>query len=273
MIGNIGNIHLKQSLKGLWIKTSLLFTGLFLFEMLFAVLSSSSTINAQFLKDMEKTPVVLEKTMGQGFFNAVLKYGVITFGYIHPFMMVLFILFIFISFSQVLTSEIYTGAVGFTLSKPVSRKRVYFNLALINYLGLGILAFSTFFSSFLGIQIFHGGKLSTTPFLSISWNLYLIMIFIAGYVAIFAAISESGKILYTYGGITLLFFYILSMAKTLWDPLKYISPISPFSYYEPMKMLIGGGIDSGTALIIFAVSIAMFVFAGWIFNRKDIACG
>lgn len=268
-----GNIHLKQAMKGLWGKTTMLCLGLYAFEMLFAILSTSPAINAQMLSDMKKTPAMMEKVFGQGFMDAMVKYGMIAFGYIHPFMMVMFVLFIFISFSQVLTSEINGGAIGFTLSKPLSRKRLFINLAILNYAGLACLAFSAFLSSFTGIKLFHAGVLSAKPFLSISWNLYLVMIFAAGYLAIFASFTDSGKAFYTWGGITLLVFYILSTAKTLWSPLTYIAPVSPFSYYDPMLMLMGGRLENGTVIGIIATSVAMFTAAGWIFCRKDIASG
>lgn len=269
----IGNIHLKQSIKGLWLKNLLLCAALFLFEMLFAVLGASVKVQQSIINDLDDVPDFARQMMGEGFVEAMIKYGVIAVGYIHPFMLIVFILFIFMAVSQMVTTEIGSGTIGFTLSKPVSRKRIYLNLGIIIYGGMALLALAAYLSSCLGIMLFHTQTHSTAPFFHLAWNLFLLMIFVAGYVAVFAAVSDSGKKLFTYGGITLFAFYLLTFAAPLWKPLDYISPLSPFSYYKPMPLLMGQHIGSPTALSIIAVSIAMFIAGAVVFNRRDIANG
>jgi len=269
-----GTIHLKQSIKGLKIKTLLLCLALFIFEMLFSILAASARIHQDMLKDMKNIPPAVQKMMGEGFIETMLKYGVIALGYLHPIMLVIFTLFIFISVSHMLTSEIVTGTIGFTLNKPVSRERIYLNLFLVIYPGLGLMAFSTFLSSYLGIILFHKGKnLPTAPFGELAWNLFLVMILVAGYIVIFAAISDSSKTLYVYGGISLLVFYILSMAAPLWKPLAYISPVSPFDYFKPMELMTGKPVGLIPSMVMIVFSVVMFAVGGFLFNKRDIASG
>ena len=269
----IGNIHLRQSVKGLWLKTLLLGAALFIFEMLFILLGTSAQIKESMLKKMDDIPPMVEKMFGKGFVEVMLKYGIVAIGYIHPFMLLAFIIFIFMTIFQVVTSEINSGAIGFTLSKPLSRKRIYFNMAIIIYLGLGFLALFTFLSSFLGIKIFLGQAFSTGPFASLAWNLYLVMLLAAGYIVIFASISDTGKMFFTLGGIVLFVFYILSFASPLWKPLSIFDPINPFSYYKPMEILIGSRIGFGKSLTLIGISGVMFAAAAWVFNRRDISSG
>lgn len=268
-----GNIHLKQSLKGIWLKFLLLFAALFIFEILFSLLGASAQVQQNMLKEMKDIPPVVEKMFGNGFIDALLKYGVIALGYVHPLVLGIFIIFIFAAAAQMVTSEIASGTIGYTLSKPVSRKRIYLNLALVIYPGLGFLAFSTYSSSALGILIFHEGKLSADPFAALSWNLFLVMIFIGGYIVIFAALVETGKALFTWGGVVLLAFYIISLAAPLWKPLELFSPINPFSYYNPMVILIGGRISFIKSISLIVVSGGMFTAGTWLFNRRDILTG
>jgi ABC-type transport system involved in multi-copper enzyme maturation permease subunit len=269
----IGNIHLRQSVKGLWVKTFLLGAALFIFEMLFILLGTSAQIKESMLKKMADIPPMVEKMFGKGFVEVMFKYGIIAIGYIHPFMLLAFIIFIFMTISQMVTSEINSGTIGFTLSKPLSRKRIYLNMAIIIYLGLGFLVLSTFLSAFLGIKIFLGQALSTGPFATLAWNLYLVMLLIAGYTAIFASISDSGKKFFTLGGIVLLMFYILSFAAPLWKPLSIFNPVNPFAYYQPMEILIGSRIGFGKSLTLIGISGLMFAAAAHVFNRRDISCG
>lgn len=268
-----GTVHLKQSINGIWKRLLLIALALFLFEMLFPLLATSSNIKTEMLKDLKDAPEVAQKILGEGFMEAVLKYGLITFGYIHPFMFTLFILFIFAVFWQVLTSEITSGTIGFTLSRPISRKRIFLNLAMVVYTGLAFLILISFFSTALGIVIFLGSKFSLTPFISLGWNLYLLMIFIAGYIALFSSFSDSGKKFFTYSSIFLFLFYILDLAANLWKPLEIVSPINPFSYYNPMKILIGSRIAFSQSVTILLISGVMFVVSALIFSRKDLPGG
>ncbi|MCP4155079.1 MAG: hypothetical protein GY757_45565, partial [bacterium] len=116
-------------------------------------------------------------------------------------------------------------------------------------------------------------QLSPEPFAALAWNLYLLLVFVAGYLAIFAAISDSSKKLFTYGGAILLLFYILNLASAIWKPLDYLSPINPFSYYDPIAMLMGSRAGVTKSITIFATSGAMFTAAAFIFRRRDIASG
>jgi hypothetical protein len=146
-------------------------------------------------------------------------------------------------------------------------------MAIIIFLGLGLLALSTFLSSFLGIKFFFSETFSAKPFASLAWNLYLVMLLIAGYIVIFASISDSGKMLFTIGGIVLLVFYIISLAAPLWNPLTVLDPVNPFSYYKPMEILIGSRISFSKSMTLIGISMVMFTVAAWVFNRRDIASG
>ncbi len=268
-----GNVHLKQSIRGLRFKLILLCLALFAFLILFSVLGTSVKVNQNMLQDLDQMPKFAQKMMGEGFAQSVIKYGIITVGYLHPAALVIFILFILMAVSQMITSEITTGTIGFTLSKPISRKRIYLNLGIIIYAGTAIIALFAFLASYLGIILFHKNKFSSAPFANISWNLFLLMIFVAGYIALFAAFSENSKKMYTYSGISLFLLYLLSFAVPLWQPLKYIAPISPFTYYKPMAILMGNRIDMTTSISLIAVSLIMFIIATLKFSKQDIASG
>lgn len=268
-----GTIHLKQQAKTLWKKVLLLGLALFLFEMLFAIVGMSTDIKANMLRDIKEVPPLFQKMIGKDMLNAFVKYGIIALGYMHPFMMVMFIIFPFMAVSQMVTSEISSGAIGFTLSRPVSRQRIYLNLAIIICLGLAVLVIFTYLSTFLGIRLFYGPSLTVEPFSSLAWNIYLLMIFIAGYIVLLSAIADTGKKLFTLGGVALLLLYLLNFAAPLWKPLEVILPFNPFSYYNPFGVLMGERVGMGTSVLLIVFSAGMFWLAGWIFKRRDIAGG
>ncbi|MCP4213332.1 MAG: hypothetical protein GY765_01690 [bacterium] len=268
-----GMIHLTQSLKGLWKRTAVLALVMFIFHFIFSLVATSATVRQNIVKDMEDVPEVVNKMFGAGFADVLLKYGVIALGYLHPFMMVVLVLYIFIVMSRLLTSEISSGTIGFTLSKSVSRVRLFFNMAVVVYIGLGILCLSAYLSSYSGIRLLHGERLSAAPFVSMAWTLFVLALFLTGYVAIFAAFSDSGRKLYTYAGGLLFFLYLLNLATPLWGPLKIFAPINPFFYYQPISILTGNHMGVGKSVILIAVSISLFSVAACIFRRRDISAG
>jgi len=268
-----GNIHLLQNIKGIWKKVLLLALALFTFEMLFTLVGTSPSVQQSLLKDLKDVPPLVLKMMGEEFIDAVIKYGVIALGYFHPFMLVIFILFPFIAASQLVTAEIASGTIGFTLSKPVSRRRVFFNLGFIVFMGTGILALATFLATFLGITLFHSHRLTSTPFASLAWNIFLLILLISGIIVIIAALCETGKALFTYGGVTLLVLYIHSMAAPLWKPLEYFSIINPFDYYDPFAVLMGHSVNFFPSVMIILITLLMYFIGGWFFSRRDISSG
>ncbi len=246
---------------------------LFIFEFLFALTANSARIKTDMIRDLDNMPPMVEKMFGQGFADVILKYGILTFGYIHPFIFVPFILLIFIAISQMVTSDIGSGTVGFLLSRPVARRRIFANIGIVVWSGLALLAVSLFLASFLGILFFLEKALAAGPFVNLSLNLFLAMLFVSGYVAVFAAISDSGKKLFTYSGVAILFFYLAALAAPLWRPLELLNPINPFSYYQPIPLLMGQRMGSGTAVFLTVASGALYFVAAQLFSRRDISSG
>jgi len=268
-----GNTHLKQALKSIWLKLILLCIAMFVFQLLFAVLGTSSDIQKSMQRDLADVPKFAQKMMGEGFVEALMTYGTLTIGYLHPFTMLLLIVYIFMAVTQMVVGEISSGTIGFTLSKPISRQRIFINLAIVVYSGLILLSLAAYAATVLGIVFLYPKNLSAAPFWSLVLNLILIMFFVAGYIVVLAAVSESGKKMYTYGGITLFFMYLLSFAAPLWKPLETIVPISPFHYYKPLDILMGRRLNTTVGIMIFLVSAVLFGIAAYIFKRRDIAAG
>ena len=268
-----GNIHLNHSIRALWKKTILLGVVLFVFELLFVLTAQSASIKADMVTDLDRMPPVVEKMLGQGFGEVILKYGILTFGFIHPFTFVPFILLIFIAISQMLTSDLSSGGIGFLLSRPLSRRRIFFNMGVVIWAGLALLAFFLFLAPYFGILFFLKQPLAAAPFVNLAGNLFVMMLLVSGYIAVFAAISDSGKKLFTYSGVVILLFYFIELAAPLWKPLEWLAPVDPFSYYRPIPLLMGQRIEGLTAASLVMASAALYIIAAQLFHRRDISSG
>lgn len=267
-----GRVHLFYICRKLMKAFVLLCLAAFLFEMLFPLMSGIAKVKMQMMGDMQRQQPEIMRMMGRDFYDAMMDYGFIVFGYIHPFLLVFLILYIFSAVSQVLTSEISSGSIGFILSRPLSRKRIYINLGIVVYMGLALMSLAALGGTYFGMWLFNvGGKIP--PFFSIVINLYVLMLFIAGYIALFAAKSDTSKSLFIPSGIILFVFYAVDLISGIWEPLEYISPINPFSYYKPIELLIGQRLDVIAGIAIPAVSILMFWLGARIFSRRDLPSG
>jgi ABC-2 type transport system permease protein len=267
-----GRVHLFYICRKLTKAFILLCLAVFIFEALFPLMSGIAKLKMQMMEDMQRQQPEMLKMMGRDFYDAMMDYGFIVFGYIHPFLLVFMILYIFAAVSQVLTSEISTGSIGFILSRPVSRKRIYQNLAIVVYLGLAIMSLAALGGTYFGMWLFNvGGKVP--PFFSIVINLYVLMLFIAGYIALFASKADTGKALFVPSGIILFVFYTIDLISALWEPFEYISPINPFSYYKPIEILVGQRLDITAGIAIPVVTALMFWLGARIFSRRDLPSG
>ena len=269
----MGNVHLNHSAKGLWKKILVLAVVLFVFEALFVLTAQSAHIKADMVKDLERMPPVVEKMLGQGFADVILKYGILTFGFIHPFTFVPFVLLMFMAVSQMLTADIASGAIGFLLSRPLSRRRIFFNMAIVIWAGLAVLSLALFLAPYMGILFFLKQNLAVAPFVHLAANLFVVMLLFSGYIAVFAAISDSGKKLFTYSGVIIALFYLVELAAPLWKPLQWLAPINPFAYYRPIQLLMGRRIDSATAVLLVLAGAALYIIAAQLFQRRDISSG
>jgi len=267
-----GRVHLFYICRKLTKAIILLCLAVFIFEGLFPLLSASAKLKMEMMGDMQNPQPEMLKMMGRDFYDVMMDYGFIVFGYIHPFLLVLLVIYIFYAVSQVLTSEIATGSIGFILSRPVSRMRIYFNLAIVIYSGLAVMSLAALGGTYFGMWIFNvGGKVP--PFLSIVINLYVLMLFIAGYIALFASIADTGKSLFIPSGIILFVFYTIDLISGLWEPFEYISPINPFSYYKPIELLVGQRLDLAAGLAIPVLTALMFWLGARIFSRRNLPSG
>jgi ABC-2 type transport system permease protein len=267
-----GRVHLFYICRKLTKALILLCLAAFIFEGLFPLMSGIAKLKMEMMNDMQRQQPEMLKMMGKDFYDAMMDYGFIVFGYIHPFLLVFLILFIFYAVSQVLTTEIATGSIGFILSRPISRKRIYLNLAIVIYTGLAIISFAALGGTYFSMLLFNIGD-KVPPFLSIVVNLYVLMLFIAGYIALFASKADTGKSLFIPSGIILFVFYAVDLISGLWEPLEYISPINPFSYYRPIELLVGQRLDISAGIAIPVVTTLMFWLGAKIFSRRDLPSG
>lgn len=267
-----GRVHLYYICRKITKALILVCLAAFIFEALFPLMAGVAKLKMEMMEDMQRQQPEMLRMMGADFYTAIMDYGFIVFGYIHPFLLVFLIIYIFNAVSQVLTSEIVTGSIGFTLSRPVSRRRIYFNLAIVIYAGLAICSLAALAGTYFGMWVFNvGGKMP--PFFSIVINLYVLMLFIAGYIVLFAAKADTGKSLFISSGIVLFVFYAVDLISGLWLPLEYISPINPFSYYRPIDLLIGKRLNLTEGIAIPIVTTLMFWLGARIFSRRDLPNG
>ena len=71
-------------------------------------------------------------------------------------------------------------------------------------------------------------------------------------------------------GVVALAAFLLDYLGRVWDPLRRVSPLSPFHYFEPMTLITGAPLNGRHLAILFAIGLAGMGAAYVIFERRDL---
>jgi ABC-type transport system involved in multi-copper enzyme maturation permease subunit len=63
--------------------------------------------------------------------------------------------------------------------------------------------------------------------------------------------------------------YLLDYLGRAWQPAHAISVVSPFHYFEPMAIVIGGSMSSGNIGVLLAIAAIGAAFGMAAFSRRD----
>jgi beta-exotoxin I transport system permease protein len=71
-------------------------------------------------------------------------------------------------------------------------------------------------------------------------------------------------------GVLALTAYLVDYLGRIWEPLRRVSPFSPFHYFEPMTLITGAPLNGAHIGLLLAVGAAGAAIAYVVFNRRDL---
>jgi ABC-2 type transport system permease protein len=242
--------------------------ALFAFEWLITRIAPEAAQTQLFQGILQLIPPTLVNMLGEltANFNAR---GMIGFGYVHPFALLMMGAWAVRVTAGALAGEVGTRTMDLIAARPVSRGALV-RAALVALLaGLALLAASAWAGTAVGLATRPVLAIAPWPYAAIAFVLWL---FFAAFGAVSLLVSalrrHSGPAIAVGAGIIAVSF-ALNFAARSWQPIAWTRPLSLFAYYRPERIHDAGVLTSDTAVLLgVAVAAAALAFAA--FARRDL---
>jgi ABC-2 type transport system permease protein len=229
---------------------------------------------------------------------------VLSIGYVHPLMVVLFCIWAIGRSAAAVAGEIDRGTMELLLAQPIRRGGVIAAHLAVDALVIPLLCLSLWGGTALGCKLVGPFKASTAalevfPFpveiddslLNVTpgafgpslWNVGGLLFAVSG---VTMALSTAGRFRNRVVGIAVLIFllqFLINVVGQLWDAVDVLRPFTVFFYYQPQQIVLadrwtvnpaaawGGGPNAVNMLaVLYGVGIAGYALALFFFTRRDL---
>ncbi|MDP3774404.1 MAG: ABC transporter permease subunit, partial [Gemmatimonadales bacterium] len=216
-----------------------------LFEWAITRVAPSSSARALVEQVLQFAPPALQRILGEEMIANVTPAGVLGFGYVHPFLLVLMSVWVVRVSAGALAGEMGLGTMDLIASRPVART-AQVGAAVIGILGgISLIAAAAWAGTAIGVagRPLEGVEASAyLPIAGVCWLLFAAFGSVG--LAISATRRDAGSaIAWTSAVIALSF--VLDYLGRAWDKMAPFGYLSLFRYYGPPRILRdgSGGVD------------------------------
>lgn len=250
----------------------LMATGFFTFDLLIAGIYDSllGTGIGQALGAAGDSPSVFRALAG-GAANPFTPEGWLSFGFLHPIVLVLVIAWTVAIAASSVAGEVETGTGEFLFTRPVPRWQVLSIRTAMWLTGLMALLGAGWIGSFVAMSYSEGlGEMGAGALTRIALSVLPPITVIAG-VAFLASCSVSlrAKAIAIGTGFAVAS-YFLNFAALVWEPVESLAPLSVFHYAEAAVWAVNG-VAWGDFALLVVIGLGMIALAHLVLHRRDIA--
>ncbi len=213
-------------------------------------------------------PQILE---GLGLANAmdVTGRGVMAFGYVHPFTILMLSLWIVRVTCGGLAGELGEGTMDLLASRPVSRATLVLAVAIMALAGIVLGAAGAWSGTAIGLATRDLGNVRATDFFRPAASLALLLVGWAGFsLAVAASQRRGGGAIGIVAGVMAVTF-ALDYIGRLYAPLRLMRWVSPFTYYAPHQQR-HMSVDAVGVAVLGGLAVTGLVVALVVFRRRDL---
>lgn len=196
--------------------------------------------------------------------------GAVAFGYQHPFVLVAIVAFVVVA-ATTPAAERETGFLDLVLARPVPRRTYITASVLLVATGAVVLAVAVQVGAIIGLGLVEGpGELPWTDYVPATLALLLLLLAVGGYSLLAATgARRRGNAVSRAVGLTLVFYWLDFMGG-LWETLELARWLSPFTYYDAPRTVVGSGLPTRDIVVLSVVAVATTVAAFLEFQRQDL---
>jgi ABC-2 type transport system permease protein len=273
MRGHPAFLLLAYSLKRM--RTLLLTMGVLLcaFQVLMVAVARSIERSGGFAQLGALIPPFARELLGPSIAMFLSFAGIVCLGYFHVAVMGALV-GLSIAVATVPASEVETGFMDLILSRPlarhwiVTRSIVAAILSIVLVLGLMVLG------TWIGIEtLAPAGAVwpSASLIRALALNLGLLMLcWSAVALAIASAVRRRG-VAGASAGVLALAAFLLDYLGGLWQPIELLAKLSPFRYFNPFDLIMGGRLPLKNVAVLLGITLAGWLAAYVLFSRRDIS--
>jgi ABC-2 type transport system permease protein len=186
------------------------------------------------------------------------------------YMMLLGSIYSIVLASNILLKEEYDKTAEYLLTRPVTRREIFFSKLAVISLNIFILNFVTSLAGLICMELVKNGPFSIKAFLILSsYTLLLNCIFAASGLFLSTLVKRAKPITTSCIGLVLIFYFIYTISK-ITVSIEKIGYLSPFRYIDMNVISPGYKMDFWHLIYFVGIGILLTVLSYRIYMRKDI---
>lgn len=179
-----------------------------------------------------------------------------------------------IAVATVPASEVETGFMDLILSRPLARHWIVTRSIIAVVLAIVLVLGSMLLGTWIGLKTLApatAARPSAHLIGSLALNLGLLMLSWSAVALAFASTVRRRGVAGGSAGLLALAAFLLDYLGRLWQPAESLARLSPFRYFSPFDLIVGGQLPLKNVTVLLGIAVAGFVVAYALFSRRDIS--
>jgi ABC-2 type transport system permease protein len=227
---------------------------------------SSGTSGAPTINDLLKTmPVSIKALLGFSSFDVGTMAGY--FAVLALYMELTVAIHAALLGAGIISKEERDKTAEYLMVKPVSRAHIVTSKLIAALINIVVVNLVTLFSSLAVTPAYNKGKAISGEIVVTMLSIFIVQLIFLSLGALLAACMHNPKGAGSIATGILLVGYFIARITDLTDRLNFLNVLSPFKYFDEVKIVAGKGLSAGIVLLSLAL-VAVFCAGTYVFYRK-----
>jgi ABC-2 type transport system permease protein len=199
--------------------------------------------------------------------------GIACLGYFHVAVMGALV-GLSIAVATVPASEVETGFMDLILSRPLARHWIVTRSIVAAVLSIALVLGLMMLGTWIGLATLapaSAARPAVSLIGSLALNLGLLMLSWSGVALAIGSAVRRRSVAGASAGVLALTAFLLDYLGRLWQPVESLARLSPFRYFSPFDLIMGGRIPFKNVEVLLGITLAGFLAAYALFSRRDIS--
>jgi len=256
-------------------RTLLLTMGVLLcaFQILMVAVARSVERSGAFAQLSALIPPFARELLGPSIAMFMSFAGIACLGYFHVAVMGALV-GLSIAVATVPASEVEIGFMDLILSRPLARHWIITRSVVAAILSIAFVLGLMMLGTWIGLATLAPAdavRPSVHLIGSLALNLGLLMLCWSAVALAIAAAARRRSVAGASAGVLALAAFLLDYLGRLWQPVESLAKLSPFRYFSPFDLIVGGRLPMKNVAVLLGITLAGFLAAYVLFSRRDIS--